>query len=164
MKYIYALLFYCIPFISLQAQTLYKIQNDKGLYGYIDKSTDKLVVPCKYIHAYTDTIKSIGFAFDAKTKKIVCFNSKGTFLFNVFRLDNGPDYIKEGLFRIINEENLIGFADSLGNVVIPPVFKFAYPFSHGKAKVTFTGKSNNVKGDGYHYFWDSNSWFYISRP
>ncbi len=78
----------------------------------------------------------------------------------MFRFDNGPDYIKEGLFRIINEENLIGFADSLGNVVIPPVFKFAYPFSHGKAKVTFTGKSNNVKGD----FGDSNSWFYISRP
>ena len=48
-------------------------------------------------------------------------------LFYVFKYDNGPDYIQEGLFRIMNEDGLVGFADSLGNVVIKPQFKFAYP-------------------------------------
>ena len=42
--------------------------------------------------------------------------------FYVFKYDNGPDYIQEGLFRIMNEDGLVGFADSLGNVVIKPQF------------------------------------------
>mgnify|MGYP000680041254 FL=1 len=34
----------------------------------------------------------------------------------------------------MDEDGLVGFADSLGNVIIEPQFKFAYPFKGGKAK------------------------------
>lgn len=149
--------------MSLHSQTLYKIQNGNGLYGYIDRATGDTIVSCRYGHVYSDTIKQIGFVFDGATKKIACLDNKGRFLFNVFSMDNGPDFIREGLFRIINEKNLIGFADSSGNVVIPPIFRFAYPFSRGKAKVTFTGESKRAEDDE-HYYWDSDIWFYISKP
>ena len=65
----------------------------------------------------------------------------------------------EGYFRIVNEEGLIGFADSLGNIVVPPQFKFAYPFDKGKAKVTYTGSKSDPKDE--HWEWVSDDWFYI---
>ena len=62
------------------------------------------------------------------------------FFFYVFKYDNGPDYPCEGYFRIVDKNGLVGFADTLGNIIITPKYKFAYPFSDGKAKVTDTGK------------------------
>lgn len=161
-KYIFStLLFLCVSLVHLQSQTLYKINKDER-YGYIDKNTNDTIISCKYICAYTDSIEHIGFVFDDDINRIVCFNNKGERLFYVLNIDNGPDYIKEGLFRITDKRNLIGFADSLGNIVIPPVFKFAYPFNQGKAKVTFTGKSERTN-DNEHNYWNSNEWFYISK-
>lgn len=147
---------------SIQAQTLYKVERN-GLYGYIDAANDT-VIDCEYSHAYTDSIKTLGFVFDSRNRKIICFNNKGERLFYVFRYDNGPDYIQEGLFRIDNEKGLIGFADSTGNVVITPQFKFAFPFNDGKAKVTFEGELKDVPGsnESKHY-WNSKKWFYIDR-
>lgn len=66
--------------------------------------------------------------------------------FYVVECDNGPDYVKEGLFRIMDEKGLMGFADSSGHIIITPQFKFAYPFEGGKAKVTFTGKQKSYPG------------------
>ena len=76
--------------------------------------------------------------------------------------DNGPDYIREGFFRIMDENGLIGFAYSLGNVVIKPQFKFAFPFERGKAKVTLTGEQKAMP-DGEHHKWISNKWKYINK-
>ena len=45
-----------------------------------------------------------------------------------------PTTYKKGLFRIMDEDGLVGFADSLGNVIIEPQFKFAYPFKEEKPK------------------------------
>ena len=85
-------------------------------------------------------------------------------LFYVVECDNGPDYVKEGLFRIMDEKGLMGFADSSGHIIITPQFKFAYPFEGGKAKVTFTGKQKVVSGsDGEKHYWDSEEWRYINR-
>ena len=82
----------------------------------------------------------------------------------VFKYDNGPDYIQEGLFRIMNEDGLVGFADSLGNVVIKPQFKFANPFENGKAKVTFSGENKEVPDSkGEKHYWDSSNWYYINK-
>ena len=89
-------------------------------------------------------------------------NGQGKELFYVFQYDNGPDKLREGLFRITDENGLIGFADSLGNIVIKPQFKFAFPFENGKAKVTLSGESKVVPGskDEKHH-WDSLDWYYI---
>ncbi len=156
------ILFLLVVSTPSQAQTLYKVEK-KGLYGYVNAENDT-VIACEYTHAYTDTIKTLGFVFDSHKKKIICFNNKGERLFHVFKYDNGPDYIRDGLFRIMNDKELIGFADSLGNVVIEPQFKFAFPFSGGKAKVTFRGRRKKVPGSrGAKHYWDSKNWFYIDK-
>ena len=91
-------------------------QNE--LYGYVNDKGDT-IIRCIYPMAFTDTIIHIGFVSDSNGV-IKCFNNEGKFLFNVFQFDNGPDYPVEGLFRIVGENNLIGFADTLGNIVIVP--------------------------------------------
>ncbi|SUB88626.1 KWG Leptospira [Porphyromonas macacae] len=145
------------------SQTLYKAEKN-GLYGYVDDK-GREIVPCKYAHAYTDTIKNLGFVFEKETEEIVCFNNRGRQLFYVFQVDNGPDYVEEGLFRIIDKNKSVGFADTLGNIVIPPKFAFAFPFKGGKAKVTFTGKAKDVPfSNGEKHYWDSEQWFFISKP
>lgn len=37
----------------------------------------------------------------------------------------------------------MGFADTCGVIVIPPVFSYATPFLDGEAKVTFEGEEQN---------------------
>jgi len=113
-----------------------------------------------YPFAYTDTINHIGFVAEGNGK-IVCLDKKGNKLFNVFKYDNGPDYPQEGLFRIIDEDGAIGFADTLGTVIIPPSYKFAFPFKDGKAKVTYEGQSVS---NGEYAVWESSSWTFIDNP
>ena len=92
---------------------------------YLNERGDTIVPYGKYRYCQTDTIKELGFVYENKPKdaRIICINNAGKELFYVFKYDNGPDYIQEGLFRIMNEDGLVGFADSLGNVVIKPQFK-----------------------------------------
>ena len=117
----------------------------------------------KYKFCQTDTIRNIGFVYEYKQDaRIVCINNQGKELFYVFKHDNGPDYIREGLFRIMDENELIGFADSLGNVVIKPQFKFAFPFKNGKARITFTGEKTAIS-NGEHHEWVSNEWQHINK-
>lgn len=136
-------------------------QNE--LYGYVNDKGDT-IIRCIYPMAFTDTITHIGFVSDS-SGVIKCFNNEGKFLFNVFQFDNGPDYPVEGLFRIVGENNLIGFADTLGNIVIAPQYQFARPFKDGKTQVTNSGKmmkdSSNVDA---HEYWQSNNWQVITRP
>lgn len=146
-------------FCASFSQNLYKIEKN-GLFGYANDQK-KTVIKCKYKHAYTDTINTIGFVYDQKTKKIKCFNNKGKDLFNVFFYDNGPDYVNEGLFRITNRKGLIGFADIQGNIIIKPQYLYAYPFKNGKAKVTLTGEKITNKEQSY---WKSKNWFFIKNP
>lgn len=136
-------------------------QNE--LYGYVNDKGDT-IIRCIYPMAFTDTITHIGFVSDS-SGVIKCFNNEGKFLFNVFQFDNGPDYPVEGLFRIVGENNLIGFADTLGNIVIAPQYQFARPFKDSKAQVTNSGKmmkdSSNVDA---HEYWQSDNWQVITRP
>ncbi len=132
---------------------------------YLNERGDTIVPYGKYLFCQTDTIRKIGFAYENKPKaKIVCIDLKGRKLFNVFKYDNGVDYVREGLFRITDDKGLIGFADTFGNIVIKPQFKFAYPFENGKAKITFSGESKEVPdSNGEKHHWDSSVWFYINR-
>ena len=123
---------------------------------YVDERGDTIVPYGKYKFCQTDTIRNIGFVYEnKKDARIVCIDNQGKELFYVFKYDNGPDYIREGLFRIMDENGWIGFADSLGNVVIKPQFKFATPFENGKAQATTSGRAND---DGEHSFWLSDEW------
>ena len=83
--------------------------------------------------------------------------------YSIYQYDNGDDYICEGLRRIIDDDGMIGFADSLGNVVIAPQFAFAFPFRGGYAKVTDAGHSEAVDKRGEYHRWVSDSWYYIDK-
>lgn len=133
---------------------------------YLNERGDTIVPYGKYRYCQTDTIKELGFVYENKPKdaRIICINDAGKELFYVFKYDNGPDYTQEGLFRIMDEDGLIGFADSLGNVIIEPQFKFAYPFKGGKTKVTLEGEQKEVpKSEGEKHYWESGTWFYIDK-
>lgn len=128
---------------------------------YLNEQDDTIVPYGKYKFCQTDTIRNIGFVYENKQNaRIVCIDNQGKELFYVYKYDNGPDYIREGLFRIMDENGLIGFADSLGNVVIKPQFKFATSFENGKAQATTSGEAMN---DGEHSFWKSDEWQLIDH-
>ncbi len=140
------------------AQSIMKYDN--GRYICYKNSQGETVIPNKrYIIAFTDTISSIGFVGNRKGQ-IVCINNQGKELFKVYKVDNGPDYISDGAFRIVGKNNKIGFADMWGTIIIPPVFSYATPFRGGEAKVTFEGE--NVKQGEYQY-WKSNHWFLLKK-
>lgn len=133
---------------------------------YLNERSDTIVPYSKYRYCQSDTIKDIGFVYENSPRdaRIVCINDAGKELFYVFKYDNGPDYIQEGLFRIMDGNGLIGFADTLGHMVIQPQYKCAYPFENGKAKVTLKGEEKPVPGSkGEKHYWDSDDWFYIDK-
>ena len=130
---------------------------------FLNERGDTIVPYGKYKFCQINLVKNLVFAYENKQDaQIVCLNSQGEKLFYVFQYDNGPDKLREGLFRIMEKNGLIGFADYLGNVVIKPQFKFAFPFENGKAKVTFSGERKAVPDskDERHY-WNSPDWYYI---
>lgn len=74
-----------------------------------------------------------GLASIATEEGWVVINKKKKVLHKVFIYDNGPDYVSEGMYRII-ENGKMGFANEKGKVVIPPKYDFVWPFERGTAK------------------------------
>lgn len=143
---------------SRSTQQLICVEKE-GKYGYVTIAGDT-IVPCKYSLSYTDTISRLGFVYD-EAQGILCLNNLGVVLFRVFNYDNGPDYPSEGLFRILDDQDMIGYADTLGNIVIEPIYKFAFPFEGGLAKVTKDGRKRQTED---HWYWESDQWITISHP
>lgn len=165
---------YTIGYTSLSISILEKYlvahTNEKQLevgvpVCYLNERGDTIVPYGKYRFCQTDTIRSIGFVYEnGPNAKIVCIDAKGRKLFSVFKYDNGVDYAQGGLFRIVDDKGLLGFADTLGNIVIQPQYKFAFPFKNGKAKVTLSGESKEVPdSNGECGYWESKEWFYIDK-
>lgn len=78
-----------------------------------------------------------------------------------FQFDNGDDYTVDGMYRIVDDQGRIGYADEKGNTVIIPRFKCAFPFENGKAKVADTGEKRQY--DSEHWYWESDGWYYIDK-
>ena len=159
--------YYALPFIFRNDKRLIAHTAEKHLEAgvpvcYLNERGDTIVPYGKYRFCQTDTIRRIGFVYENKAHqpRIICLDTEGKKLFYVFPYDNGPDYAQEGVFRITDEEGRIGFADTLGTVLIRPQYKFATPFRNGKAKATFSG---SWKQEGEHRYWDSSEWFYIDK-
>ncbi|MEJ7693429.1 WG repeat-containing protein [Daejeonella sp.] len=131
----------------------------KDEYGYKNKNGEIVIPLGKYDFCFTDTFRT--FAIVAKPEiGVVAIDRKENVLYKVFNYDNGPDYISDGVFRII-ENNKIGYADSLtGKVIIIPQFACAFPFKNGVAKVTTDCKPQS---DDEHSIWVSNNWYYIDK-
>ena len=128
-------------------------------YGYRDPKGATVIPPGKYTMCFTDTFRTYAVVLKPNTG-FVAIDRQENVLYEVFPFDNGPDYVEEGFFRII-ENNKIGFADArTGKVVIPPQFDCAFPFENGTARVSNDCTS---RMDGEHKIWESEKWFYIDK-
>ncbi|WP_163323059.1 WG repeat-containing protein [Draconibacterium mangrovi] len=130
---------------------------------YIDRQGEVKIPYGRYYYCYTDTFKNI--AFVSGETGIIGINRKEEKLFNVYIFDNGPDYIVDGTFRII-EQNKMGFADTLGNIIIPTIYDFTYPFEKGLALVNIGGHSESIDPSDplceYHT-WAGGKWGIINK-
>lgn len=157
-----------ILFSSLYAQDpgtyLYRKMDTSKLleeYGYAN-SEGKMIIPFgKYPYVYMDTMKTIGFVRTNK-RGIWAINTKGQELFRGFTLDNGPDYVQEGLFRMYDKRGKIGFANMLGKIIIQPQYEGAFPFTDGLAPVCKGCISQKVP-NGEYYQWAKGKWGYIDK-
>ena len=129
--------------------------------GYVNQKGDTIIPIGKHFYCFLDTV--ITYAVVADTGKVnseaYAIDQKGNRLYEVYWFDNGPDHIKDGLFRIMRDGK-IGFANAKGEIVIPPQFDCAGQFINGKAKVTY---NCNLVKDDEHTLMQSNSWFYIDK-
>ncbi|SPT71713.1 Uncharacterised protein [Anaerobiospirillum thomasii] len=81
-----------------------------------------------------------------------------------YRFDNGPDYVSDGLYRIVDCTGRMGFANIRHETVIAPRYAFAYPFKAGVAKVTDSGHMEYVEGsDKEHTYFKSSHWYLIDK-
>jgi len=126
--------------------------------GYINSKGDTIIPVGKYYYCYTDTVRNLGIVME-KGGRIIGIDRKGNELFEVFKYDNGPDYVSDGLFRIIKNGE-IGYADINGKVKIKPQFNCAYPFKNGVAKVS---KKCITEKMGEYSIWKSDNWFNIDK-
>jgi hypothetical protein len=86
-------------------------------------------------------------------------------LFRVFPFDNGPDYVSDGTFRIIDTSKM-GFADTTGKVIIQPIYDFTFGFDKGIALVNIGGhreKSDPTDPNCEHYTWTGGKWGVIDK-
>ena len=134
------------------------IRNADYEPAFINEKGDTIIPFGKYAESFTDSFFTFGSVYDT-AKGIIGIDIHGNELFEIYNFDNGPDYIEDGMFRIV-KDGLIGFANEAGEIVIKPQFMCAYPFENGKAQVskncTQTTEFEMTK-------WESEDWFYIDK-
>ena len=108
---------------------------------------------------FTDTFCNYALVLDTENG-FIGINRKEETIYDIFVFDNGPDYVEEGLFRIMKNDK-IGYADAkTGKIVIEPIYQAAEPFENGKARVAIIAKKVQ---DGEHYTWKSDNWISIDK-
>lgn len=152
-----------LSFFQMKAQMndtlLFRFCNDNYECGYLNTNGDTIIPVGKYSICFTDTIKKVGIVLK-DSMGFIAIDARDNMLFEVFPYDNGPDFPSEGLFRIVNNEGLIGYATTDGQIVIAPQYKCAYPFVKNKAKVSC---DCIIISEGDHHIWYSDNWFYIHK-
>ncbi|MBD3636262.1 MAG: WG repeat-containing protein [Crocinitomicaceae bacterium] len=150
-----------IAYNQSDSSWLYRVslEDDPTATGYVNAEGDTIVPIGKYTACFADTIKTYGAVYDPERKAFIGINNKDEFLFEIFFFDNGPDYVVEGLFRIV-EDGKIGYANEAGEIVIVPKYSCAHPFMDGKAEVTFSCTTEKREE---HSLWKSNEWFFIDK-
>ncbi len=127
--------------------------------GYLNSKGDTIIPIGKYYYCYTDTIRNLGMVIEKETSKIIGIDQNSNELYEIFKYDKGPDYIENGLFRII-KNGKIGYADSSGKIIIKAQFNCAYPFNGEFAKVS--DYCETIK-HGEHSIWKSENWYQITK-
>lgn len=124
--------------------------------GYVNIAGDTVIAMGKYKYCFTDTLVNYAIVMDQDN---VCkaIDSNEKVLYEVKWYDNGPDYLSDGLFRIIIEGKT-GYANTVGEIVIQPIYACTEPFEGGKARVTL---QCDLSKDGEYTRMESDEWFFI---
>jgi hypothetical protein len=130
-------------------------------YGYTNKFGDTIISVGEFDNCFSDLFTTFAYVSDKrfKGKGMVAVNRNKELIFEAYLFDNGPDYVTEGLFRIVRNGK-IGFADLTGKVVIAAKYSCAYPFENGKAKVALNCETTK---EDEHTSWESDNWFFIDK-
>lgn len=142
--------------------TLYRYTTDKyyepgSPCGYKDIKGEIIFPEGKYNECFSKYF--IEWAAVSINNRTIGINKDEKELFEIYSYDNSIDYFENGLFRII-KDSLIGFANGNAKIVIPAIYKGAFPFKNGKAKVSFNcqaSKKNNIDKK------ECVTWFYIDK-
>lgn len=129
--------------------------------GYVNPAGDTIVPVGKYMLCLTDTIRTFGIVAP-NTPDFSAYHGidkQGRLLYEIPNYDNGPDWLADGLFRVIRNGK-IGYADEEGYIKIDPQFECANPFDEGRAKVALDCE---LIPDGEYTRMESEEWFYIDR-
>jgi hypothetical protein len=169
MKYLILLLFILLTIYKTEAQQLdfWHLKCDSVEYdrcGYVDENGMIKIPLGKYPECFTDTFKNYAIVLTAKDV-FVAIDRDEKVLFTVYNYDNGPDYVSDGAFRIV-DDNKMGFADTSGKIFIKPQYDFVFPFENGFALVNVGGgkeKSDPTDPDCEHYTWTGGLWGIIDK-
>ncbi len=142
---------------STKSDYLIKIEDDTHL-GFVNTAGDTIVAMGKYPYSFSDTIRDFGVVA-TESGQLRGIDGKGNELFEVFMYDNGPDYLADGLFRVIKNGKM-GYANTNGKIIIEPRFACAYPFKEGFAKVS---DNCTIEKDGEYSRWISEDWYWINK-
>jgi hypothetical protein len=139
--------------------------DSAGNCGYVDKNGDIMIPIGKYLMCFTDTFRTYAIVAFKNKPGFIGIDKEEKELFTVFPFDNGPDYISDGTFRII-ENSKIGFADTTGKIIIQPIYDFTFGFDMGLALVNFDGhreKSDPTDPNCEYYTCTGGKWGVIDK-
>lgn len=132
--------------------------------GYADTNGNIMIPFGKYSMCYTDTFKTYAIVF-MDEQGFFGIDKNENRLFTVFPYDNGPDYISEGTFRIIDNSKM-GFADTTGKIIIQPIYDFVFGFDKGLALVNIHGhreKTDPADPNCEYHTWSGGKWGVIDK-
>ena len=155
---------------SVPSEILIAFTDEEFLqYGvkvaYMNLKGDVIIPFGKYAYLGTDTLihyaNVIEYSKDSIYGRCISIDQNQNILYDIVKYDNGPDYFEQGLSRVLRNGKM-GFSNHYGQIIIPCIYDFAWPFKNGKAKVTFTAKKVIDKQE-CHSTIISNEWFYINK-
>ncbi len=156
MKKIY--IFLIISTFIFSKDTWFLRENKNNDFYFVDSQDKIMIPPKKYNMIFTEIFDNFAIVVNSENK-VVAINKNEEFLYEVFVYDNGPDYINDGLFRIIKNKK-IGFANEQGEIIINPTYDFAEFFVKGISVVNLGGRKIY---NGENWFWIDGKWGVINK-
>jgi hypothetical protein len=83
---------------------------------------------------------------DSTYGRVIAIDRNQRILFDIVRIDNGPDSFKNGLVRVLRNGKM-GYANTYGQVVIPCEYEYAKPFTNGTAEATYSARRDSTAGE-----------------
>jgi hypothetical protein len=108
--------------------------------GYVNSAGDTIIPIGKYVYCETKEFDKIAIVVPKGYSNYYAIDRTEKVLFEVLSIDNGPDYVKDGLFRI-RKNGKVGYANLGGKIIVKPIYSAAMPFSNGYAAVCIGGKT-----------------------